>query len=86
MAKCPNCGARIRPDENGMPIGEDGSSHYPNGNPCLERQLLQLQAENADLHLTLFHVENGLSHPDERIRKLIEAAKLAREVRDGPKD
>ena len=59
---------------------------------CLLRQLAQLQAENAKLrqetaalHLALFHVENGLAHPDERVRKLIEAAEAAKENEDAGK-
>lgn len=36
-----------------------------------------LRAENCKLHVALFHVENGLTHPDEAVRKLIEAARLA---------
>lgn len=35
---------------------------------------------NASLHLTLFHVENGMSHPDEEITLLIKAAKRARAI------
>jgi len=27
----------------------------------------------------LFHVENGLAHPDERVRKLIQAATMAKD-------
>lgn len=41
----------------------------------------RLHIENAALHLALFHVENGLSHPDPAIRKLIEAAMAALDER-----
>lgn len=34
----------------------------------------RLRAENCKLHVALFHIENGLSHPDESVRKLIQAA------------
>ena len=42
----------------------------------------RLRVENARLHLALFHVENGLSHPDARVRALIETAEAAKEDRD----
>lgn len=43
---------------------------------CSERD--RLKAENAALNHALFHHENGLSHPDPAVRKLIEAAVVAR--------
>jgi len=41
------------------------------------------KAENAELHQALFHVENGLSHPDESVRLLIEASHAARGGEEG---
>ena len=38
----------------------------------------RLQGENLALNLALFHVENGLGHPDPHVRALIEAAKAVR--------
>jgi len=42
-------------------------------------QIERLKSDNAELNLALFHVENGLAHPDESVRKLIEAASAAKE-------
>ena len=42
-------------------------------------KVLELKREIATLNLALFHVENGLEHPDEDIRLLIQAAKKVRE-------
>jgi len=50
---------------------------------CLRRQLAALEAKNAALNIALFHVENGSKHPDERIRKLVEAAEAAKETENG---
>ena len=44
----------------------------------LESEYAILCTENSALNLALFHVDNGLSHPDERVRKLIAAAEAAR--------
>jgi len=50
--------------------------------PKLAAENERLRAENAALNLALFHVENGLAHPDERVRKLIEAALAAKGATD----
>ena len=46
-------------------------------------ELIRLRSENASLHVALFHVENGLNHPDPAIQKLIEAALAAKDESDG---
>jgi len=48
------------------------------GRPVLDK-ITKLERENADLHQALFHVENGLSHPDSHVQLLIEAALAAKE-------
>ncbi|MBE3120155.1 MAG: hypothetical protein IMZ50_15550 [Candidatus Atribacteria bacterium] len=48
----------------------------------LRAELARLREDNAALNIALFHFENGLSHPDERVRKLIEAAEAAKKGDD----
>ena len=43
----------------------------------------RLLAENAALNVALFHVENGLAHPDPKVRALIKAALAASEGQEG---
>ena len=43
-----------------------------------QAEVERLQGENLALNLALFHVENGLGHPDPHVRALIEAAKAVR--------
>jgi len=48
----------------------------------LKAEVKRLREENAALNVALFHVENGLAHPDPKVRALIKAALAASE---GPK-
>ena len=45
----------------------------------LEAIVDTLQQKNTALNIALFHVDNGLGHPDERVRLLIQAAEAAKE-------
>jgi len=42
-----------------------------------QAEIDRLKYKNRELNIALFHVENGLAHPDEEIRLLIQAAEKA---------
>ena len=44
-----------------------------------QAEVERLREENAALNVALFHVENGLAHPDPKVRALIKAALAASE-------
>ena len=56
----------------------DNDQWYFRGNPThgqtVMDHIIDLEHDIMLLNLALFHVENGLSHPDENVRRLIEAS------------
>ena len=70
------CPSLLDEDSGGLArlyIAADAALAPNPGQPVLDK-IARLERENTDLHQALFHVENGLSHPDSHVQLLIEAA------------
>ena len=75
--------ATLLHNEFGKPNKKEGTCAW--ACQVLRKQKVEakrLREENAALNVALFHVENGLAHPDPKVRALIKAALAASE---GPK-
>lgn len=58
---------------------EADNSKYKSKGLELLNEIVQLQQENAELNLLLFHHENGLSHPDPTVKEKLTVANLVKE-------